>query len=202
MPQRSGHHIAHISPPPEGARPQHEAASARPKPVGAKCSALRALLGDEIALELEVRRRDKAAQVEFETKVCKLSIILQFQALSSRLFQLGFDRVNLHRPTVTLILLAMLGRNAAPSRMQWRKLYLKAKLESTSSYLSFKRVVSGAFKLGLIGSTCTGLPGLCTPAARSLPSGTSLNRHPLSTAKQAHHSPRHRMPINSRNKGL
>jgi len=37
-----------------------------------------------------------AAQVEFETKVRKQSIICQFQALSSRRFQIGFDSVNLY----------------------------------------------------------------------------------------------------------
>jgi len=42
-----------------------------------------------------------AAQAGSESKMCKQSIILQFQALSSRRFQLGFDRVNLHRPTLS-----------------------------------------------------------------------------------------------------
>ena len=35
---------------------------------------------------------------------------------------------------------------------------LKAKVESSSSYLGVKRLVSGAFNVGLIGSTCTALP--------------------------------------------
>jgi hypothetical protein len=39
-----------------------------------------------------------AAQIEFETKVCKQIITFWFQALSSRRFQRGFDGVNLHRP--------------------------------------------------------------------------------------------------------
>ena len=43
--------------------------------------------------------QDVAAQVEFESKVSKWSITFQLQALSSRRFQPGFDRVNLHRPT-------------------------------------------------------------------------------------------------------
>jgi hypothetical protein len=38
------------------------------------------------------------------------------------------------------------------------QLTLKAKVESGSSYVRFKRVRSGAFSLGLIGSTCTALP--------------------------------------------
>jgi len=40
-----------------------------------------------------------AAQVEFECRSRKQFITVEFQALSSRWFQLGFDRVNLHRPT-------------------------------------------------------------------------------------------------------
>ena len=40
-----------------------------------------------------------ATQVEFESKTSKLFIIFQFQALSSRRFQHGFHRFDLHRPT-------------------------------------------------------------------------------------------------------
>jgi hypothetical protein len=40
-----------------------------------------------------------AAQVECESRSCKLYITLQLLALSSSRFQLGFLRVNLHRPT-------------------------------------------------------------------------------------------------------
>ena len=36
---------------------------------------------------------------------------------------------------------------------------LKAKLESRISCFSFKHSVLGAFNMGLIGSTCTALPG-------------------------------------------
>ena len=44
-------------------------------------------------------RRVVAAQVEFENKVSNRFIIFLLQALSSRRFQRGSDRVNLHRPT-------------------------------------------------------------------------------------------------------
>ena len=44
---------------------------------------------------------DVAAQLEFESEVRRRFIILWFQALSSRRVQRGFDRVNLHRPTMT-----------------------------------------------------------------------------------------------------
>jgi hypothetical protein len=42
--------------------------------------------------------------------------------------------------------------------MEWRKLNLKAKLESGSSHVSLKRLAPGGFNLGLIGSTCNTLP--------------------------------------------
>jgi len=35
---------------------------------------------------------------------------------------------------------------------------IESKIESTSSYFSFKRLVPGGFNLGLIGSTCTAPP--------------------------------------------
>jgi len=44
--------------------------------------------------------------------------------------------------------------------LQRRKLKLKAKLENSLSYFSFKRLVPGTFNVGLMGSTCTALP--CT----------------------------------------
>jgi len=37
---------------------------------------------------------------------------------------------------------------------------LKARYEGDSSHYSFKRSVPGAFNVGLIGSTCTALPGV------------------------------------------
>ena len=41
----------------------------------------------------------------------------------------------------------------------WRlKLYLKAKLESGSSHLTFRRLVPGRFNLGLRGASCTSVP--------------------------------------------
>jgi hypothetical protein len=49
-----------------------------------------------------------------------------------------------------------LGRSAP--MLKWRKLKLKAKLESNLSCFTFKRLVPGAFSLGLIGSICTALP--------------------------------------------
>ena len=42
--------------------------------------------------------------------------------------------------------------------MKRRKLKLKANLESDFSNYSFKRLVPGAFNVGLIGSTCTTSP--------------------------------------------
>jgi len=42
----------------------------------------------------------EAAQVEVESKTSKQFISFQFQAIYSWRFQRGFDRVNLHRPTV------------------------------------------------------------------------------------------------------
>ena len=44
------------------------------------------------------------------------------------------------------------------AQLQRRKLNLKAKVESSMSHFSFKRLVPGGFNLGLIGSTCTALP--------------------------------------------
>jgi len=60
----------------------------------------------EIGSELGVRRRGflrrgclvVAAQVEIESIFLKRSVIFQFRALSSRRFQRGFDRFNMHRP--------------------------------------------------------------------------------------------------------
>jgi hypothetical protein len=44
--------------------------------------------------------RAVTAQVEFESRSWKQYNAVYFQALSYRRFQLGFDRVNLNRPTV------------------------------------------------------------------------------------------------------
>jgi hypothetical protein len=41
----------------------------------------------------------------------------------------------------------------------WRKLNLKAKVESNISHFSFKGLVPGGFNMGFIGSTCTASPG-------------------------------------------
>ena len=46
----------------------------------------------------------------------------------------------------------------AKSVVYRRKLELKAKLESGSTYCRFKRLLPGAFNVGLIGSACTALP--------------------------------------------
>ena len=45
--------------------------------------------------------RDVGSQVDFESKVWRQLIMIRFQALSSRRFQRGFHRSNLHRPTET-----------------------------------------------------------------------------------------------------
>ena len=42
---------------------------------------------------------DVAAQVEFDSRILKQFIIFGCEEISSRRFQVGFDRVNLHRPT-------------------------------------------------------------------------------------------------------
>jgi hypothetical protein len=47
----------------------------------------------------------------------------------------------------------------AAARVERRKLNLKAKIESGLSYFTFKSLIPGAFNVGLIGSTCTDLPG-------------------------------------------
>ena len=44
------------------------------------------------------------------------------------------------------------------SSLQRRKLNLKAKLESGSSIVSFRRLIPGAFNTGMTGSTCTASP--------------------------------------------
>jgi len=49
--------------------------------------------------------------------------------------------------------------------VEWRKLKLKAKFESGSSYLSFKRLVTGAFNMEFIGSTFTARPLECVSVA-------------------------------------
>jgi len=51
----------------------------------------------------------------------------------------------------------MLASSGGPPLLLRRKLKLKAKSESSLPYFSFKRLVPGAFNLGLIGSTCTAL---------------------------------------------
>jgi hypothetical protein len=51
--------------------------------------------------------------------------------------------------------------------MKRRKLNLKAEVESSISYFSFKRLVPGGFNLGLIGSTCTALPGAAAGSMRA-----------------------------------
>ena len=56
-----------------------------------------------------------------------------------------------------------------------RKLILKAKSESGSYYLSFKRLVPGGFNMGLIGSACTALP---SGTLRTRPTAQSRPRNP------------------------
>jgi len=66
-----------------------------------------------------------------------------------------------------------------------RKLTLKAKLESRTTYASFKSYVPGGFNLGLLGSTCTALPcpaQLGPAAPQGLPDVCSpRHRHALCT---------------------
>jgi len=53
---------------------------------------------------------------------------------------------------------AILGTYAAASFTYRRNLNLKPEVQTSTSHLSFKRSVPGAFNMGLIGSTCTALP--------------------------------------------
>ena len=64
---------------------------------------------------------------------CKQSIIFYFQALSSRHFQHGLHRVDLHCPT------EVASTPSSFSKVKRRKLKLKAKFESGLSDSSFKR---------------------------------------------------------------
>ena len=62
---------------------------------------------------------------------------------------------------------------------------LKAKFESGSSYYSFKGLVSGAFKMCLIGSTCTALPGKApVRSAMNVQRVSSWKRAPNATPRQ------------------
>jgi hypothetical protein len=74
---------------------------------------------------------------------------LQSAPHGSRRVQDGFHRFNLHCHTEV---------HRGLATVYWRKLKLEAKLESSSSYFSFKHLVPGAFNVCLIGSTCTALP--------------------------------------------
>jgi len=53
----------------------------------------------------------------------------------------------------------MPGASSSLARVKRRKLNLKAEVESIIYHFSFKRLVPGNSNLGLIGSTCTALPG-------------------------------------------
>ena len=104
--------------------------------------------------------------------------MLQFQALRYRRFQHGFHPLNLHRRTRCWLsaltnllqglrlwrpmrlsrcgsssmryLLRYAYSSSVPSTLLYRrKLKFKAKSESGSSHLSFKRLVLGAFSVGL-----------------------------------------------------
>jgi len=81
---------------------------------------------------------------------------------------------------------------AAP-RCSRHKLYLKGKLQSSSSYCSFKRLVPGAFNMGLIGSTCTALPRATSAwrASRAAPTcrGLHSSTFQLNLSRFGHTSP-------------
>jgi hypothetical protein len=69
----------------------------------------------------------------------------------------------------------------ATPTVYWRKLNLKAEVESGSSQFSFKRLVPGGFNLDFIGSTCTALPRRAVSAAqrrRPTASGTAVAPRP------------------------
>jgi hypothetical protein len=67
-----------------------------------------------------------------------------------------------------------------PVRMKRRKLNLKAKFESGPSHVSFNRLVPAPFNAGLIGSTCTALPG-CHKAGATQLSASAACRGPPAT---------------------
>ena len=75
--------------------------------------------------------------------------------------------------------------------MQRRTLKLKAKLESSLSHFSFKRLDPGAFKVCFIGSTCTALPmrvgSNVTSTSCSMPSNPA--GCPVTLAAHANPSP-------------
>ena len=77
---------------------------------------------------------------------------------ASRCFQHGFDRVQWHRRTFGLSWRASdcASMRCAPLAKQ-RKLKLKAKVESSPSCFSFKRLALGTFNSGFIDSACTAL---------------------------------------------
>ena len=54
---------------------------------------------------------------------------------------------------------ALVERVGGQAGVYWRNLNLKPKFESSPSHLSINGLVPGGFNLGLIGSTCTALPG-------------------------------------------
>ena len=62
--------------------------------------ALHSLAAHDLPRRAHRRAHGVAAQIEFESKVWKQSIMFQFQAPSSKRFQHGFHRVNPHRPAM------------------------------------------------------------------------------------------------------
>ena len=111
-----------------------------------------------------------AAQVEFESKIRKQIIVFEFQALSSRCFQLGSHRFNVHRLTQVhhgcgaAARRAVLGGGGGGQRVLQRRASpvlrrcvtaqvefessFKAKSKSYVSYFSFKALSSRRFQLG------------------------------------------------------
>jgi hypothetical protein len=85
--------------------------------------------------------------------------MFQFRAFSSRRFQRGIDRFNLHCPTLGESTPIFSNSSTFFGAVkQGCKLNLKANFEGNSSHYGFKCLIPGAFNWGFIGSTCTALP--------------------------------------------
>jgi hypothetical protein len=71
-----------------------------------------------------------------------------FNTLRSRRFQVGFHRVNLHRPALAEE--QVMARKRLPPRalVIAAQVDLKAEVETSISHFSFKRLVPGGFSLG------------------------------------------------------
>ena len=81
-----------------------------------------------------------------------------FNTLSSRRFQQGFHRVNLHRPTTVEIKL----ENSGVLNVAWRKLKLKSNFERILRAV-YRIIVSSADTIGAALSTRVLILATCAP---------------------------------------